>query len=307
VLKVLKMLANITQTFCHLLFKRPHIAHFFLPQSYLMGAPLAILARTRVKLMSRRSMNNYQAKYPGFIRTFELRLHRHMTGILGNSQKVVQQLVQEEHIPAEKVHLIYNGISLRQTAPAHIRQQLGIAPGRTLLALVANLIPYKGHADLLEALAQVTHKNWDVLIIGNDSTGIRADLEHQAMAAGIADHVHFLGKRTDVGDILPECDIGLLTSHEEGFANAILEGMAAGLPMIVTDVGGNAEAVIHEKSGLVVPAHAPQDLAAAIDRLLADPALRQRYAAASSARFTENFTVETCVQAYYAYYTKLLG
>ena len=65
----------------------------------------------------------------------------------------------------------------------------------------------------------------------------------------------FLNTRNDVLEILNACDIGVLCSHQEGFSNSVLEGMASGLPMIVTDVGGNAEAVLNGKSGIVVPPH----------------------------------------------------
>src|SRR5205823_891079 len=125
--------------------------------------------------------------------------------------------------------------------------------------IVANLIPYKAHTDLFHALAQISPKlpaDWTLLCVGRD-TGYGAKLEKFSQELKLSDHIQFLGERRDVRELLAHAHIGILCSHEEGFANAILEGMTTGLPMIVTDVGGNAEAVVHEKTGLVVPPHDP--------------------------------------------------
>lgn len=111
---------------------------------------------------------------------------------------------------------------------------------------------------------------WDLLIVGNNSTGIQIELEGLASDLGIHKRVHFLGLRTDIADILSLADVSLLTSHQEGFSNAVLDGMAADLPMILTDVGGNAEAVLDGETGIVVPPHDPVSLAEAIDRMLSN-------------------------------------
>lgn len=95
-------------------------------------------------------------------------------------------------------------------------------------------------------------------------------MEGLASDLGIHKRVHFLGLRTDIADILSLADVSLLTSHQEGFSNAVLDGMAADLPMILTDVGGNAEAVLDGETGIVVPPHDPVSLAEAIDRMLSN-------------------------------------
>lgn len=188
--------------------------------------------------MSRRSMNYYLNKFPPVVRWFETWLHTKMHRILGNSRKVIAQLQEEEGVSAQKTHLIYNGITLHRTRTLDVRADLFIPRESVVLVMVANLIPYKGHADLLAALAGMkTDHRWDLLLVGNDTSGLQAQLQQQATAGQIANRVHFLGSREDVADILPACDIGLLTSHEEGFSNAVLEGMGSGLAMVVTDVG----------------------------------------------------------------------
>ena len=279
---------------------RPQIAHFFLPVAYLIGAPLALFARIPIRIMSRRSLNDYQAAHPAF-RGGELRLHRYMTAILGNAPSIVRELIEDEHCSPERVALIYNGID---TAPFGIpRERHG-----KLLITVANLIAYKGHADLLAALGRIAGAmplGWSLLCVGRDD-GIGAALKQQTRDLGIEDHVRFLGARTDVPALLADADIGILASHEEGFANAILEGMAASLPMVVTDVGGNAEAVVDGVTGLVVPPRDADALGSAILKLALDDRSRRSMGEAGRKRVERYFTIERCAANYSRLYSSLL-
>jgi len=287
---------------------RPALVHFYLPMAYVLGAPLALLAGRRCA-MSRRSLNDYQRAHP-FAAWVERRLHRRMAALTGNAQAVMRQLA-EEGAPAARLRLIYNGIALPEPptaeARAEKRRELGLAPGSVAFVIAANLIPYKGHADLIAAcglLAARTDAEWTVLCAGRDSAGIRIGLERQAAALGIADRLRFLGGRSDMAEILAACDAGILCSHEEGFSNAVLEGMAAGLPMLVTDVGGNAEAVENGVCGLVAPPRDPEALAAGMAALL-DPAARARLGAAAQARAAERFGLSACIAAHAALYREL--
>lgn len=285
--------------------KRPKIVHFFLPGSYLIAGPLSILCRIPIRIMSRRSMNNYQQKFR-FSGWMESQLHRYMHAILGNSKRVFDQLI-EEGCRIDKTHLLYNGVHLTTEENPIDTGTLNLENKPIILAMVANLIPYKGHDDLLEALSYLKQvADWKLLLIGNDSAGIEDDLQARAIELGIDDRVSFLGGRDDIPALLARADIGLLTSHEEGFSNAILEGMAAGLPMIVTDVGGNSEAVIDQETGLVVPPHAPESLAHAIERLLRDEAFRLRMGKAGKERAVAVFSMEDCISKYEKLYDQLL-
>ncbi len=291
---------------------RPSLVHFFLPAAYLVGAPLAILTRQPIRIMSRRSMNLYQKKMP-ILGRIEHRLHRTMTVILANSDLVLAQLRDEEGVSRQKLRRIYNGVDLtrfvQNGSVAQSRKKLGIGDDALVMTTVANLIAYKGHADLLDALTIARDKlpaGWRLLIAGRDD-GIGAQLRAQAAASGLSDNVLLLGSRDDIPDLLQTSDIGLLCSHEEGFSNAILEGMAAGLPMIVTDVGGNAEAVIDGETGIVVPAHAPDRIAAAILALAIDAERRKKFGAAGRSRAEQEFSNARCVQQYSDFYRSLNG
>jgi glycosyltransferase involved in cell wall biosynthesis len=291
--------------------QRFSIIHFFLPEAYLVGAPVALLAGIKLRVMSRRSLNAYQGGHAlsAFV---ERCLHVFVAAALANSRSVARQL-EAEGIAAQRIGLIYNGLTSGMPAAAmardRIRNGLGLRETTLVLVIVANLIPYKGHLDLVEALGRVADSmpaDWCLLIVGRDD-GAGAAVRARAQTVGIADKILFLGERNDVPDLLSACDIGLLTSHQEGFSNAIIESMYAGLPMIVTDVGGNAEAVVDGQSGLVVPARHPVALAAAIERLSCDPQLRERYGEEGHRRATTYFGLDGCVAAYEALYRGLLS
>lgn len=290
--------------------RRPQIIHFFLPASYLVGAPLAALARIPIRVMSRRSLNDYQGKY-GFVRFIERKLHPGMTAVLGNSLAVVRQLAGEG-VSKDRLGLIYNGVLKSADATpierAVVRERLGLSGETITLIIVANLIPYKGHGDLIEALAKATRampRQWCLLVVGRND-GIQDQLQRRVDDLGLTKRVRFLGSRRDTPALLAAADIGLLVSHQEGFSNAILEGMAAGLPMIVTDVGGNAEAVQDGKTGLVVQARDPDRLAAAIVKLSNDPAARAAFGRSGQHRVRDCFSFGACIDRYERLYHGLL-
>jgi len=286
---------------------RPDVVHFFLPAAYLVGGAASLGVPVR-RVMSRRSLNDYQRRHPG-LAPLERLLHRRMDAVLGNARAVVDQL-RQEGAPAARLGLIYNGIEPDTRASGRredIRGRLGIAEQATVLILVANLIAYKGHADLLRALAAEPERlppDWVLLCVGRDD-GIGPELRALASDLGIAARVRWLGARDDVPALLAAADIGILCSHQEGFSNSILEGMAAGLPMVVSDVGGNAEAVTDGETGLVVPAHDPARLGAALAALAADPARRQAMGAAGRERVAGHFSLNACVAAYERLYQGL--
>jgi glycosyltransferase involved in cell wall biosynthesis len=236
-----------------------------------------------------------------------------MDAVLGNSLSVTRQLTEEEGVPADRLGLIYNGINsdvfAGSEARVALRASLGIGPEALVLCMTANLIPYKGHEDLIDALALAAKRmpeEWRLLLAGHDH-GIGESLKNKAERLGLRKNISFLGSRTDIPALLAACDIGILCSHQEGFANAILEGMAARLPMIVTDVGGNSEAVVHGETGIVVPPKDPKRLSDAIIQLAQNQSLRSTYGAAGWQRVTEHFGMKRCVTLYDLLYRGLLA
>lgn len=307
-IRLVLSLAKLIRSF---LKNRNAIRHAFLPEAYLLTAIAARLTFFSGPLvMSRRSLNDYQKRRP-FLGKLERLMHRFTTISLGNSRAVVQQLYDEGFEPG-KVGLIYNGIDLLpfQNLPQkqELRKNLSLDQDTLIFIIVANLIPYKGHIDLLNAIGAVRTqlpKSWKLLCVGRDS-GILSKLKSQAQALGIADHVEFFGNRLDTPQLLAAADIGILCSHEEGFSNAILEAMAAGLPMVVTNVGGNAEAVEDMHTGLVVLPKDPASLAEGLLSLALAPELRIRFGNAGKERVHQHFTVTQCAKKYAEFYVALV-
>jgi glycosyltransferase involved in cell wall biosynthesis len=288
---------------------RPQIAHFYLPGPYLVGAPSAIAAGTPIKIMSRRSLSHYRQRRPLLAR-IESKLHRHMDAVIGNSRAVVEELAAED-LPRGKLKLIYNGVETESARPEReeARQTLGIEPSALVGVIVANLIAYKGHEDAIEGLARVAPQlpsGWRLLCAGRDE-GLRAKLEALANARGVGANIQFMGERDDVPRLLAAADFAVLSSWEEGFSNVILEAMSAELPMVVTRVGGNPEAVLHERTGFVVPPRDPSALGEAVLRLARDPGLRERFGRAGRARVEQEFSVERCVALHQALYEELIA
>ncbi|HEX4040411.1 MAG TPA: glycosyltransferase [Xanthobacteraceae bacterium] len=282
--------------------ERPDIVHFFLPRPYIYGSIAAELAGHRRRIMSRRSLAHYMTRYP-LSRALERLLHTRCIALVGNSRAIVDQLATECGEP-RKLVLIHNGVEVQGSVTAaqrqEVRRRLQISDAAMVMAVVANLIPYKGHRDLIEALAiakDAMPARWLLLVIGRDD-GIGPELKALADALGIAGNIIWYGEQSAVDDFLRASDIFILPSHEEGFSNALLEAMETELAVIATAVGGNVDAVVDEESGLLVRANHPRALAAAILRLANDPALRHRFAQAARHRVQQHYSLDTCVDNY---------
>ncbi len=288
--------------------ERPDILHFFLPAAYLVGF-FATWRCPAIRVMSRRGMATYQRRYPG-VRLLERVLHRSMDAVLANSAAVARELLGEGVDPT-RLGIIYNGVALASGGvdKSLARAALSLSQGALIMVTVANLIAYKGHADLISALSQLRDAlptDWMLCLVGRDD-GVGESLKKQAVAEGIAAHVRFVGSVADVSPYLIAADIGVLPSHEEGFSNAILESMAVGLPMVVTAVGGNAEAIRDGEHGRVVPARNAAALAAALGELAGDPVKRRAWGSAARTRVEKQFGIEQCAASYAATYRRLLA
>ena len=173
-----------------------------------------------------------------------------------------------------------------------VRRELGLPEGVPVIGLVGRLDHWgKGHKELLEAMAPLMARHpVHALIVGG---GRRMD-EVRSLAAGLglAGAVHFLGPRPDVPDLLNAMDIFVLPSYSEGLSLALLEAMAAGMPVIATAVGGTPEVVTDGDNGLLIPPRDAAALAEALERLLADPAWAQRLGANARAHVREHYSLD---------------
>jgi glycosyltransferase involved in cell wall biosynthesis len=227
------------------------------------------------------------------------------------AQAAVDRFVRVGAVPARRIRRMPNGLDVDAfvvdpVSRARTRELLGVGD-EFLWLTVGRLDEQKDYGVLLEAVAGLPRPGRTVLIVGEGP--LRSALEAEATRRGLMDGtVRFLGARTDVPDLMAAADAFVLSSAWEGLPMVLLEAAASSLPAVVTDVGGNAEVVIHEQAGLVVPSRDPEVLAAAMRRLEAMPvAEREAWGHAARAHVQEHFHIDRVVDGWEALYRELLG
>ncbi len=203
---------------------------------------------------------------------------------------------------------IHNGVSLAQVdqgrGAGRTRAQFGVGEDALVVGVVGRLAPQKGLKWWLEAAAQVAQREprAHFLIVGDGPE--RGTLVQQAQQLGLADRIVWAGEQDGV-EFLPLFDVFVQSSEYEGFSHAILEAMAARLPVVATNVGGNAEAIVEGETGCLVPARDGRALAEAVLKVLSDP---HRRALGERGRriVEERFTQEVMVRKYEGLYLDVL-
>ena len=229
-----------------------------------------------------------------------------MYKIVGNSKKILAELANEEGVPTEKLVLIYNGIKInneKKIISYNTNKIINFEKkNNVIMTIVANLIPYKGHINLIEVCSLLTEKNWILLIVGEDRNNFLSILLKFIKKKNLDNQIKILGLRDDIDDILSISDIGVLASHEEGFSNAILEYMSFSLPVVATNVGGNPEAVIHEKNGFIVDPNNLIEFKNYLDLLIKDGTKRNTFGYQSLIHLKSNFSFKRMIEGYNSLY-----
>jgi len=232
---------------------------------------------------------------------------RFFNGVIAVSHGVEKEIVRRGWFPKGKIATIYNGIQLREygsrTSADKTKRDVGLNTDHPVVGMIANFRRIKGIQYLIEAASIVSKHNSEVefLIIGEDMNEpgcTREDMESLTNKLNLCGNVHFLGKRSNAGDLISAFDVGVVPSLSEGFSNTILEYMASSKPVIATDVGGNREAVLHGETGLLVPPKDSLALAQAIRTVLEDKELALRFGRAGRRRVEENFSLEKMLTNY---------
>lgn len=211
-------------------------------------------------------------------------LRKRVSSVVGNSRFVVDRNHRIWGFHPDKLHTIYNAV----TPPSPWQPRRNAIPE---ILCVAYLIPEKGVDTLIAAMGRLQELPWRLRIVGDGPE--QAHLEQQAATAGIADRVEFMGHQKDVSKLQRAADIIVHPARwAEACANTILEGLSAGTPVIVTDMGGNAELVTDGVTGMVVPVDYVRAMSEAIHRLLVDPLLREQLGQAAHDSAAERFSME---------------
>ena len=210
-----------------------------------------------------------------------------------------------------KILTIYNGIDLNRYVIGYpnlrLRDQMGISAGTLVAGTVGSLFKVKGIPYLLDAVSKVVtcFPNFKLLIIGEGDQ--ESTLRHEVVSMGLEETVEFLGFRNDIPELLNLLDVYICASVSEGLSLSILEAMAAGKPVIATEVGGNPELVIPGKNGFLVPPRNPDALAERIMVALKDKNLRQSMGQMGRRIVEERFSLERMIDNYQILYERLLG
>ncbi|GMA15460.1 glycosyltransferase family 1 protein (plasmid) [Deinococcus metallilatus] len=194
--------------------------------------------------------------------------------------------------PADKLRVVHNGIAPHLGAADRpgVRARLGLPPDAQLVLTVARFSKQKGHRFLLEAVPAVLGRCPRAHFVWAGTGPLLGRLRARVARLGLARRVHLVGQRDDIPDLMAAADVFVLPSLFEGLPLAVLEAMAAGLPVIGTDVCGTGEAVQDGFSGWLVPPADPAALARALLEALTRPDLAAQRAAAGRARFGHEFS-----------------
>ena len=238
-------------------------------------------------------------------------LYRHALRRAVAISDAVAGCLSEGGVPDDAIRVVPSAVD---PAPLHpqrtreaVRAELSLAGDETALLAVASLHERKGLDVLLEALTHLAGRGRSPELWIAGSGPHRGALEAQAARQGLADRVHFLGQRDDVVDLLCACDVFVLPSRREGLGVAALEAMALGRPVVASRVGGLAESVQHEYTGLLVPPEDSEALAGALERLLGDPALARRLGAAGPEHIRDRYDADAMVAGYERIYGEILA
>jgi L-malate glycosyltransferase len=276
------------------------IAHAFDFYANLTLIPAARLARVPVVIGSHRQLGDLMT--PAQFRA-QAAAFRWCDTVVCNSHAAAARLTQSG-VPRTKLAVIGNALPNEAFAP--VNDALPRRAGVLRVGMVARMnAHYKNHAGFLR-IASSVHKalpETEFVLIGDGP--LRPELEQQAASLGIADKVLFFGDRRDIPAVLASLDVAVLTSDSESLSNVILEAMAAHLPVIAYNVGGNSEVINEERGALVSPAN-ENDFAAAIIRLLSDANLCAQLGSSARRFVEENFTLDRIRANYEDLYLTLL-
>lgn len=281
------VLARLVRVLCR---ERVSVLYTFLIHSHILGRTAARLAHTPVVLSSQQIMG-----WEGALTEWLNRLTaRWCSAVVGVSDNVTRYLVERVGIPRQKVVTIYNCVNVSRFGPRPARDP---SPGAPVIGSIARLNPEKDHETLLRAFAILMRRYPSATLVLAGEGPERERLHAVARALGIEARVEFLGHVTDVRTVHARIDVYVQASHVEGLPVAVLEALAAGLPVVAARVGGNEEAVEDGVGGLLVPPRDPEAIAAAVTELLEDPARARRLGEHGQRHIERVFGVDATVDA----------
>ena len=219
-------------------------------------------------------------------------------------------VIQHLGVDPDRIETIYNGVdedpdTRSAEARRAVRAELRADDSTTVVGCVAVMTEQKGIPVMLRAAKHTCERNDHILFVLVGAGRLLEQMKAYADELGLAERVRFLGWRTDVARLMAGFDLLVSSSLWEGFAIVLLEGMAAGKPIVATDVGDNSLAVSAGEAGLIVPPNDAPSLANAILSLVDNPIRRRELGESAYYRFKQRFTADAMVQRYACLYSRL--
>lgn len=285
--------------------ERVHVLHTHLFGSNTWGRLLGRLARVPVII----AHEHWSSRGRNEIWMDRL-MYRLSDRILVTSEASKQIVMNREHIPARYLSVVYNGVDISKFAArddrAAVREELGVPADAVLIGAVGRLTADKGGQDvLIRAVGEVRKTCPQVRLVMVGDGPLRPGLEQLTAQLGLGETVNFAGLRSDVPRLLGALDVFVLPSEREALPVAVLEAMAAGLPVVATRVGGLPEVVEDGETGFLVPPGDVAAMQAVLEKLAGDPALAARLGASGQAHVQAHFTVQQMVHQVERLYDQL--
>lgn len=229
--------------------------------------------------------------------------YREADMVLANCEAVRRVVADRDGLDDARIGVIYGGVD---TARFPVRNGHGRAGGPgPVVGCVGRLHPDKGQIVLARAARRIVEALPGARIVLAGDGPQRPEVERVVKECGVGAHVELLGDRRDIPELLAGMDVAVLPSMFEGFSNSALEAMSTGLPIVVSDAGGNPEAVENGRTGLVFPRGDAEALAEAVIRICRDPAERERMGRAGRERVEKIFAVNHLVRRHEELYEDL--
>lgn len=300
-LNFLKLVAFLKET-------RPDIVHTFFPVANILGVTAAALARTKVIVSSRRDYGEWMNRR--YLVATKL-ANRFAKKIVANSNPVKRLTEKKEKVTQGKVEVIYNGIDAGAfripDRDDSLKRRLNIPDHHKVVGIVANFRPMKRHYTFIKAAKEILKTRRDVsfLLIGEGP--LKEETERFTRSLGIEPHIFFAGAQAQIVPFLSIMDVGVNCSDGEGLSNAIMEYMAAGVPCVVSNAGGNPDLIAHEVNGYTFELDDYQSLTHFVLKLLYRDEIRDKFARSAKEKIEREMSLDVILSKYEGFYEKLIN
>ena len=238
--------------------------------------------------------------------------YRPYSAVAAISSAVESELVDHVGLDPGRVVRVASAVDTRRYRPdplarAKLQETFDIPPESRVVGVIAQLIPRKGHALLLDCLPDVIARHPEVRVLFFGRGPLERALRRQIAERSLGNRVQLTGFRHDLAELLPGLDLLVHPALREGLGVAVLEAMSAGVPVVASDAGGISDIVEHERNGLLFAAGDSGGLRHGVLRLLGDEALRQSLALAGRERVETEFSIRRMSRRYAEVYNRVLN